>query len=362
MQDCSRENDIGIDPHMDEIRLTGIQPSGVTSSNTVGVESPSLWADVTMMLDLHEAGSSGDITTTVDYEQIARRVATVLDISQHELLEATAQNVAESVLLSHRVHEVVVTLHQHRAMQGLSLQNVSVSITRTQSQHQDSRVSAAALASADLSSAAQQDARDGDSLRQLHEGEHNTSGADSQSPDTGLSTATRHHAFIAMSTSSSTTANQLLRMSIVMLDGVPGSQVIGISPLYGYQSSSGLSRASAVVMIDCVTGVEELQSVIHSIVLALTQQSQEDAHLPQEVTIRLLSYDGQKFVATAGGAESYLQDYPEIGEAWADLDQSVHHNHPSTSTDEISMSDRDIREPIASVTKISDDWILGGMA
>jgi dihydroneopterin aldolase/2-amino-4-hydroxy-6-hydroxymethyldihydropteridine diphosphokinase len=364
---------------MDAIRLTGIQPSDVAKSNDTGDGSPSLSADVTLMLDLHEACESGDITQTVDYEQIARRVASVLQTAQRELLEATAQHVAESVLLSHRVDEVEVTIHRRRRISHLNFGEISVTITRAQSHPSTPAISRASQISAQQGSG--RDAHDTGGSRllegglldngRLHSGRSLQNGSDNNSSREpqdaqGVKAAqndkVRHLAVIAMSTDDHIEASALFRMSIVMLDGVPGSQVIGISPLYGYQPVSQKGRSSAVVMLECITACEELQGVMQSVIRAQGDGGDGERPSQQGMWMSLLQYDERIFAGTdAGGADS-VQNYPEVRAAWAELSTSVQHDTPSVWNAYAHQEQDDVPTDHPAVSKLSDDWILGGMA
>ena len=57
--------------------------------------------DLEMGLDLRRAGVSDDLTETVDYREVHRRVREVVEGEPFDLIEAVAERIAASVLESH---------------------------------------------------------------------------------------------------------------------------------------------------------------------------------------------------------------------------------------------------------------------
>ena len=63
--------------------------------------------DVEMRLNLRRAGVSDDLTETVDYREVHRRVREVVEGEPFDLIEAVAERIAASVLESHPGIEAV---------------------------------------------------------------------------------------------------------------------------------------------------------------------------------------------------------------------------------------------------------------
>ncbi len=63
--------------------------------------------DLEMRLDLRRAGVSDDLTETVDYSEVYRRVREIVEGEPFDLIEAVAERVAASVLDSHPETESV---------------------------------------------------------------------------------------------------------------------------------------------------------------------------------------------------------------------------------------------------------------
>ncbi len=128
---------------MDRITLTGIHAYGTHGLH--GSSSPQgrqlFSVDVVMYLDLFDAARSDELVDTVNYDQIASRVASVVEGDHVDLLERLAQKIADAVLLSYRVQKVAVTVHKTAEGTPEALfDDVSVSIER---QSQDYNMQAA---------------------------------------------------------------------------------------------------------------------------------------------------------------------------------------------------------------------------
>lgn len=99
-----------------------------------------------------------------------------------------------------------------------------------------------------------------------------------------------NHAIIAME-SSAVNAQDLLRASVVMFDGIPGNQVSGISPLYFASNANGDMSNTAVLGLDTTMNLKELVRMLESVgmthegivklsVLAFNGESVPDAMQP----------------------------------------------------------------------------------
>ena len=63
--------------------------------------------DLELRLDLRRAGVSDDLTETVDYREVHRRVREIVEGEPFDLIEAVAERVAASALESHHNIETV---------------------------------------------------------------------------------------------------------------------------------------------------------------------------------------------------------------------------------------------------------------
>lgn len=76
--------------------------------------------DVELYLDLRPAGTSDDLTKTVDYKAVYDLVRQVHDGKHYQLLEALAEAVAAAILAEFAVEEVVLRVRKHSVpLQGL---------------------------------------------------------------------------------------------------------------------------------------------------------------------------------------------------------------------------------------------------
>lgn len=88
-------------------------------------------ADLVLELDTRSAGRSDDLHDTVDYGQFAEQVHAVLAGPPRDLLEAVAQDIADTCLADPRVQAVTVTVHKPHAPITVPFDDVTVTIRRT---------------------------------------------------------------------------------------------------------------------------------------------------------------------------------------------------------------------------------------
>jgi dihydroneopterin aldolase len=86
--------------------------------------------DVTLHLSLAAAGASDQLEHTVDYHQLAERVAERVAEERWNLLERVAERVAELAMEDRRVHTVEVTVRKPQAPVGVPIEHVAVTIIR----------------------------------------------------------------------------------------------------------------------------------------------------------------------------------------------------------------------------------------
>lgn len=86
--------------------------------------------DVTLGLDLSAAGASDDLTRTVNYSTVSKRIMAVMLAEKNDLIERAATRVAETVLAEFPVEEVTVLLKKPRAPVPADFDYMAVEITR----------------------------------------------------------------------------------------------------------------------------------------------------------------------------------------------------------------------------------------
>lgn len=350
---------------MDRITLTGIRAYGTHGLHgSSSQQARQLFSvDVVMYLDLFDAARSDELVDTVNYDQIASRVASVVGGDHVDLLERLAQKIADAVLLSYRVQKVAVTVHKTATGSSEALfDDVSVSIER---QSQDHNMQAA-LPAETAESAGKGNAGAAASGAFTAHGNGNRmpdsrSADDAGVPGTPQSSAV-HHAVIAMGANLGN-CEQALRSAVVSIDAIPGNQVTGISPLYR-TAPWGMPDGTpdffnAVVQVDTTHSAEELLDSLHMI---------ESAHgRSREVHwgSRPLDLDIIDFDSIVSESPHLTLPHPRAWQRafvlspWHDIepDAVLRGKHGGPVSELILQApDRD------AVNKVSDDWILGGLA
>ena len=79
-------------------------------------------------VDTHRAGSSDNISDTVDYGKVVERIRADLKDQHFKLLEALAEHIAKVVLHDFKAHWVRISVAKIAHMRGVKL--VGVTITR----------------------------------------------------------------------------------------------------------------------------------------------------------------------------------------------------------------------------------------
>lgn len=116
----------------DEIRLTGLQVFGYHGVFDVERrEGQHFGLDVTLGVDVSEAAAGDDLTKTVDYGDLATRVAAVVEGEPVDLIETLASRIAEVALTYDRVGYVEVTVHKPSAPIPLQFADVAVVVRRS---------------------------------------------------------------------------------------------------------------------------------------------------------------------------------------------------------------------------------------
>lgn len=125
----SRGSTPGSGPPADRIRLRGIRvPARVGVLPGEADREQDLLIDLTAHLDLERASASDDLADTLDYAELAERVAGLVRGRRWNLIESVAGRVAELVLEDDRVRVVQVTVHKPGALS--EVEDVSVTVER----------------------------------------------------------------------------------------------------------------------------------------------------------------------------------------------------------------------------------------
>ena len=116
---------------LDRIALTGIAATGHHGVlEFERTEGQPFVADVVLHLDTRRAAAGDDLTRTVDYGVVARRVHAVLAGEPAALIETVAERIAATVLASPGVHTVDVTVHKPAAPIDVPFADVTVTVRR----------------------------------------------------------------------------------------------------------------------------------------------------------------------------------------------------------------------------------------
>ncbi|HEY8372348.1 MAG TPA: dihydroneopterin aldolase [Pseudonocardiaceae bacterium] len=116
----------------DRITLTGLRVRGYH-----GVfeherrDGQDFVVDVTVWLDLDRAAATDELADTLNYGELAERVAAIVGGEPHNLIETVAGKVADDVMTDRRVHAVEVTVHKPSAPIPLDFADVAVTVRRS---------------------------------------------------------------------------------------------------------------------------------------------------------------------------------------------------------------------------------------
>ena len=210
---------------LDTITLTGVRAEGTHGVLDFEHTQPQPFVvDVRMSVDTTAAAASDDLTKTVDYGQIANRIVAVIEGEHVDLIETLAQRIADKILLTWQVRRVEVTVHKPDAPIQVPFADVAVTITRSRESDGWPAADEPALGRADADAPAYAAARLDAVPGLAGRGDVRGAGSAQARPRT-------RHAVIAMGGNIGDVV-QAMRAAVVALDGMPGNQVTGISPLY----------------------------------------------------------------------------------------------------------------------------------
>jgi dihydroneopterin aldolase len=116
---------------LDRISLVGLRASGrhgvLPAERLDGQE---FLIDVALGVDTTAAAAADDLSLTVDYSELAGRLAAIVSGEPVSLIETLAGRLAAACLAEPAVQEVDVTVHKPHAPVGQLLHDISVTIHR----------------------------------------------------------------------------------------------------------------------------------------------------------------------------------------------------------------------------------------
>ena len=116
----------------DRITLTGLQVQANHGVFEFERENGQLFViDVVAWLDLSPAAVSDDLSSTVNYGELAEEVVAAVAQDPVDLIETVAERVAQVVLLHTAIERVEVTVHKPQAPLSVPFSDVAVTIERT---------------------------------------------------------------------------------------------------------------------------------------------------------------------------------------------------------------------------------------
>jgi dihydroneopterin aldolase len=115
----------------DRIELRGLRALGRHGALPEEQTRPQPFeVDLDVSADLRTAGASDQLADTLDYGELATRVAAVVAEEHHALLERLASRIADTVLTDTRVRSVAVTVRKLRPPVPVDLATAGVRIVR----------------------------------------------------------------------------------------------------------------------------------------------------------------------------------------------------------------------------------------
>ena len=354
--------------------------------------------DATLFLDLSEAGRFDDATATVDYVQVVNRIISLIEHDSTDLLEALTTRVADAILLSHQVRRTRVSVTRLGADDQTEA-DFQVTVTIERATEGDGQATLASLVSAQEHGAVPVEpgcgetrqtqarsashpalgvglARHHDEARNRHYADEDHmqigSGADVDDTDgrwpSGPQTDTSeaegpvqmHQAVVAMECVDEN-SKQAMYVALASLDGVPGSQVVGISPLYS-SVHPGAGRGPslcAVVMVQTPLGPRDLYRTL-TMIESTCRGGDPGSEGSGPLVLSIVDYEGLEVdedglrLPLAGAATRASVLVP-----WAALDaEAVLAGPNGGSVAELSRRAPDVR----CLHLLSEDWILDGLS
>ena len=274
--------------------------------------------DATLFLDLAAAGRSDDLNDTVDYGAVAKGIVAIIEGEHVDLIEKLANRIVGMILGFPAVCRTQVTVHKPNAPITVPFDDVSVTVERSRET------------------------------------------VDSPSRERSSEHGQVHHAIIAMGGNQGD-VTATLRDAVRCIDGLPSTQVTGVSPLYrtdawGMPEGTAEFR-NAVVSVDTRLSAAELLAGLQRIE-ASHGRVRTDHWTSRTLDLDIIDFDGQESAdpdltlphprawqrAFVLGPWLALEPDAELGGAHAgSVAQLLHET-----------SDRD------HIDEIADDWMVAG--
>lgn len=335
---------------MDYITLTGVSAYGSHGVLESEHLEPQLFiVDAVLYLDLRDASRSDDLTDTVNYAQIAERIVSTIEGEHVDLIEKLAQRIADRILHSWRVRKTIVTVHKPQAPIEVPFGDVSVTIERSQPE--------------------------GNGDEEINTTGHVVPVGESRKVTTGLvandvndlaanNPPVVYTAVIALGGNQGDVPRSM-REAIVALDAVPGNQVTGISPLYrskpwGVSSQQDVPDFyNAVVEVSTILTPSQLLRELH-IIEDLHGRRRETHWDSRTLDLDIIDYAGRVSIdidVTLPHPRAWQRAF--VLKPWYDIApeaflEGVHGGYVSRL--------KDVAMDSAYVEKVSDDWIISGIA
>lgn len=116
---------------MDQIRIEGLRLRCIIGVNDWERHTKQeVRIDLVLHTDTRRAGASDQISDTVDYSAVAKRIIQHVKESRYHLIEALAESVAQLCLAERGVKQVEVSVRKPGAIRFASAAGVSISRAR----------------------------------------------------------------------------------------------------------------------------------------------------------------------------------------------------------------------------------------
>ena len=196
---------------MDQIRLTGIRATGKHGVLDFEHERAQTFVvDATLFLDLAAAGRSDDLNDTVDYGAVAKGIVAIIEGEHVDLIEKLANRIVGMILGFPAVCRTQVTVHKPNAPITVPFDDVSVTVERSRET------------------------------------------VDSPSRERSSEHGQVHHAIIAMGGNQGD-VTATLRDAVRCIDGLPSTQVTGVSPILSEPEVNGSKPTMVLNRVDLPT-------------------------------------------------------------------------------------------------------------
>ncbi|WP_084099606.1 2-amino-4-hydroxy-6-hydroxymethyldihydropteridine diphosphokinase [Demequina sp. NBRC 110051] len=275
---------------LDQIAVEGIRLEGFHGVFQAERESGQLFfADVVAHTNTRAAGARDDLTRSVNYSEIADRVADVLGGEPVKLIEAVAERIAKTVLGIPLVECVDVTVHKPQAPLHVEFKDVTVTIRRDQREGSlwaDKRIGSSAGES--------DDPTEGSEVSGLGTGGFGGAPEVAGGGDTmDARPAQPTGALIALGGNLGD-VEQTFRTALSDLHRIPGVQVVTVSPLVRSVPEGGLQQPdylNGVVRVNTALSPRELLNALLGIELAHGRE-RSVPNAARTLDLDLVQYEG----------------------------------------------------------------------